>query len=543
VPRPGSLSPQGLATPSTLSRSVATGSLAQDSARTPLALYGELFVDVQMSRVFADGKTFVDATPRRLAPAEICDLYRRERRDPAFSLRDFVLRHFKIPSPEVQTGPNTGIREHICALWPLLLRRSAPSQAPAGTDTLLPLPHPYVVPGGRFRELYYWDSYFTMLGLMADGCSKMAEDMLRNFASLIDRYGFIPNSSRSYMLSRSQPPLFFKMVESVAGGDAALAFARYLPQLKAEHAYWMSGEGDLAPNAAHLHVVRLADGSLLNRYWDEIDEPREESYRQDVLTARAAGDRPAAEIYRDLRAAAESGWDFSSRWCADPDRIETIETTSIVPIDLNALLWGLENAIAQGCGQAGDAAGAAAYTARAARRRATIDRALWSPALGHYVDFHWRGNTPRHQLTAAALVPLYTGVASQDQADATARVASGGLLARNGLQTTLRRTGQQWDAPNGWAPLQWMGSLGLHRYGHTELAREIASRWVASVHRVYLETGRLLEKYDVMEDQPGGGGEYETQDGFGWTNGSFVALQDGLLRSAMASQHHELRGV
>ncbi len=500
-------------------------------ARAPLRLYGELFADVQMNRIFADGKTFVDATPRSLAPAAICRLYQRERHEPSFSLREFVRRHFEVPHDTVPAGPQAGIREHIRGLWPRLLRSAAPSAAPPGTNTLLPLPHPYIVPGGRFRELYYWDSYFTMLGLMTDGLQPMAQDMPRNFAYLIERYGFSPNCSRSYMLSRSQPPLFFKMIESVEGGDnAGAAFARRLPQLEQEYAYWMDGEQTLAPGTAHGHLVRLSDGTLVNRYWDTRDEPREESYREHVLTALAAAGRPAAEVYRDLRAGAESGWDFSSRWCADPDRIETIETTSIVLVDLNALLWGLECAIALGSREAGDAARASDHAVRASRRRAATDSLLWSPALGHYVDYHWRRGEQRPALTAAALVPRYVGVASQAQADACARVASGQLLAHNGLLTTLRRTGQQWDAPNGWAPLQWMAALGPQRYGWAALARDIASRWVASVHRVYLETGRLLEKYDVVEDRAGGGGEYETQDGFGWTNGTFAALQNSLLR-------------
>lgn len=504
----------------------------RDAERTPLRLYGQLFIDVQMNRVFGDGKTFVDATPKHLAPHALCALYERDRQLASFSLHDFVRRHFALPHEVSPRGPQGGIREHIRSLWPQLLRRTPdmldPPNAPPGTDTLLSLPCPYVVPGGRFRELYYWDSYFTMLGLIVDGCASMAEDMLRNFASLIDRYGFIPNSSRNYMLSRSQPPFFFKMVESMNQADPAAAFARYLPQLEQEHRYWMDGETALRPGGAQGHLVRLVDGAILNRYWDERDDPREESYREDVLTART-GDRPAAQVYRDLRAGAESGWDFSSRWCADPNRIETIETTSIVPVDLNALLWGLETAISMGGRYRGDGAVAATFAQRARCRREAMDRWLWDPELGHYVDFHWVQGVQRHQLTAAALVPLYVGVASQAQADATAGVACRKLLTHNGLQTTLLRTAQQWDAPNGWAPLQWMGAIGMQRYGHTVLARDIASRWVALVSRVYLKTGRLLEKYDVMEDRPGDGGEYETQDGFGWTNGTFVALQKRLL--------------
>jgi alpha,alpha-trehalase len=496
---------------------------------TPRQLYGRLFVDVQVAQVLGDGKSFVDARPRQLEPAAIVALYEQESTKPWFSLHEFVLRHFEVPQHAVPAGPRLGIREHIRSLWPLLLREA---KSHAAGDSLLPLPHPYVVPGGRFRELYYWDSYFTMLGLVQDGCQPLAEDMLRNFSHLIEQLGFVPNSSRSYMLTRSQPPFFFRMVQGVHGGDPADAFARHLPQLRAEHAFWMDGSTQLAPGQAHRHAVMLPGGTVLNRYWDDSDEPREESYREDVLTARAgqSATRSQAQICRDLRAGAESGWDFSSRWCADPDRIDTIETTSILPVDLNALLWGLESAIAEGSARQGHADDAARFRQLAHTRQQAMTRLMWSTELGHFVDWHWVNAQARHQVTAAALVPLYVGLATPAQADATARVASGGLLARNGLMTTLRNTGQQWDAPNGWAPLQWMAAQGLERYGHGVLARELARRWCAAVHRVYLESGRLLEKYDVMEDRPGGGGEYETQDGFGWTNGTFVAFREGLAR-------------
>jgi alpha,alpha-trehalase len=504
---------------------------ALDAERTPLRLYGQLFIDVQMQDVLNDGKTFVDALPRRLPPAMLVSLYEQRRHEPGFSLTAFVAEHFLLPLTGVANSPWDGILERIRGLWPQLVRSTANEAPPLpGTSTLLPLPHPYVVPGGRFREVYYWDSYFTMLGLVEDGYRPLAEDMLRNFASLIDRYGFIPNSNRSYMLSRSQPPFFFKMVQCAAPlADEGAAYALYLPQLKAEYAYWMEGEVNAAMQLprgeARGHLVHLPDGALLNRYWDDCDHPREESYRDDVITAQGS-DRPAEQVYRELRAGAESGWDFSSRWCADPQRLDSIETTEILPVDLNSLLWGLECAIAQGCTHAGDGTGAQHYAVRAQRRKQAIDRYLWSEEQGHYVDYQWVTRQQRPQLTAAALVPLYLGVASDAQAQSSAHIAQTQLLTMNGLQTTLLHTGQQWDAPNGWAPLQWMAAQGLLRYGHTALARDIASRWLGAVHRVYLETGRLLEKYDVAEFRPGGGGEYATQDGFGWTNATYVTLRN-----------------
>jgi len=496
------------------------------SEPTPHELYGELFIAVQMGRICGDGKTFVDARPRQ-APALIRQRYEAERQQPGFSLADFVHTHFTLPGHDAAVGPQLGIREHIKALWPMLVREHTQQQE---GESLLALPRPYVVPGGRFRELYYWDSYFTMLGLVADGRRDLAEHMLANFAHLIATHGFVPNSSRSYMLRRSQPPFFFRMVELLHAGDPAAGFAAYLGALKAEHAFWMDGEATLAPGQAHRRVLRLEDGALLNRYWDDRCTPREESWREDTLTAEASG-RPHEQVWRDLRAGAESGWDFSGRWCADPADIATIETTALAPVDLNALLAGLESAIALGAARSGDIATAQAFEARATARQQLLQTRFWRAEGAHFADLNWLNPADPRPLTAAGLVPLYLGLATQPQADAMAAQVQRQLLGANGLLSTTLATGQQWDAPNGWAPLQWMAALGLARCGHQALARDIAERWCASVHRVYLATGRLLEKYDVVEDRPGGGGEYETQDGFGWTNGVFVAFKDGLLSS------------
>ncbi len=493
---------------------------------TPLALFGELFVDVQMLPLFADGKAFADATLRHSSPATVRDRYARLSLQPGFSLAGFVHDHFEVseaplPAQSACGEPQAPLREHIGSLWPRLVRRAEATARPSGS--LLPLPHPYVVPGGRFREMYYWDSYFTMLGLVEDGRRDLAEGMLRNIAQQIDSHGHVSNGNRSYLCSRSQPPFFHRMVALVGAASPAMAFAHYLPQLVQEHAYWMAGEAALEAGQAFAHVVRLDDGSLLNRYWDARDDPREESYREDVLTAQGSR-RAAAEVWRDLRAAAESGWDFSSRWCAEPLSLASIETTSRLPVDLNSLLWGLEGAIQLGCLQVGDSEKAAVFARRAEQRRVAIDRWLWHEPLGHYVDYHWAGRRACPGLSGAALVPLYVGVASEHQARRMAAASRALLLRANGLLTTTQFSGQQWDAPNGWAPLQWMAVAGLRRYGHEHLAQTIALRWLGAVERTYLQTGKLLEKYDVCEDCPGSGGEYPTQDGFGWTNGVVSAL-------------------
>ncbi len=386
-------------------------------------------------------------------------------------------------------------------------------------SSLLSLPHPYVVPGGRFRELYYWDSYFTMLGLADSGRADLVQAMVNNFAFLIDRYGHVPNGTRSYYLSRSQPPLFFAMVGLLSPTDPPAAYARFLPQLRREHAFWMEGAQSLAPGHAHRRVVALAGGVMLNRNWDDEDTPRDESFREDRALAARSGRDPAA-LYRDIRAAAESGWDFSSRWFADGRRLETIHTTELLPVDLNSLLYGLESAIADGCARVRDRACVREFRSRGRARQRGMNRYLWDARSASYRDYDWVQRVRVPRLSAATLYPLFVGVASSAQARSVAGTVRRELLDQGGVVTTRERTGQQWDAPNGWAPLQWIAVSGLRRYGIDGLARSIATRWLATVERVYRSSGRLMEKYDVADpDRPGGGGEYPLQDGFGWTNG------------------------
>ena len=190
--------------------------------------------------------------------------------------------------------------------------------------------------------MYYWDSYFTMLGLLESGRADLVKDMVRDFASQIERYGHVPNGTRTYYLSRSQPPFFFVMVGLLNPADPAAAYARLSAAAEARVRV-LDGRArtGLRAGGAHRRVVAMPDGSILNRYWDDRDTPRDESYREDTELARTS--RPRREqVYRDIRAAAESGWDFGSRWFADGQTLATIDTTEIVPVDLNSLLFGLE---------------------------------------------------------------------------------------------------------------------------------------------------------------------------------------------------------
>ncbi|MGN6268486.1 MAG: alpha,alpha-trehalase TreF [Sphingomonas sp.] len=481
-------------------------------AKSPEDVFGPLFRAVQLAKVFPDNKTFADMVPLQ-SPDAILDAYRQENPTGRQALAAFVARHFV--AQDAPPPKNIGLHAHIKALWPVLAR--APLAVTPGSSAIQ-LPSAYVVPGGRFQEIYYWDSYFTMLGLKVDGQQPLIEAMLDDFTSLIERYGHIPNGTRTYYLSRSQPPFYALMLDVSNSDDPAVA-KRRLAALRAEYDYWMAGSTCLDASGACQHVVRMPDGSLLNRYWDARDTPRDESYGADVATAKEAASRPAAEVNRDLRASAESGWDFGSRFLRDGRTLATIDTTQIVPIDLNSLLWAMEQAIARRCEAAGDSACGSDFTARAARRKAAIVKYLWVAREGRFADWDRTTAKPTPVLSTATLYPLFVGLADDDQAHAVAETTRAKLLAPGGVRTTLNRTGQQWDAPNGWAPLQWIAVAGLDRYGAKDLAKTISTRWIATVNAVYRRTGRVIEKYDIEQPGLGGGGEYAVQDGFGWTNG------------------------
>jgi alpha,alpha-trehalase len=489
---------------------------------------GRLFLDVQMSGTFPDSKTFVDARPLA-APAAIVARYDSARRAPGFSLADFVHQNFALPQ-----GPGAvataaaapSMEDHIRALWPLLTR--SPDSADA-RSSLIPLPQPYVVPGGRFREVYYWDSYFTMLGLIQSGRTDLVRDMLDNFSHLIETVGHIPNGNRTYYLGRSQPPYFAAMVGLYAAATDTAQALGYLDALEKEYAFWMDGGDRVAPGEARRRVVRLRDGSILNRYWDDRPEPRPESFREDYERGQTFSPEQREPFYRNVRATAESGWDFSSRWMRDPTDVRTLETTELVPVDLNSLLYTAERTIAAlraFRAERGDAAVAKRFTQAAETRRRVLLAAAYDSATGFFYDVRWRtGERVTDRPTLAAAAPLYFGLATPEQGRRVAARLERDFLKPGGFVTTLIHSGQQWDAPNGWPPLQWLAIEGVRRYGGAALARAAGDRWLALNRRTYRATGKMMEKYDVMDlTRSAGGGEYPTQDGFGWTNGVALAL-------------------
>ena len=489
---------------------------------------GPLFHDVQMARIFPDSKTFVDSRPLE-SPAAITARYLSEKEAPGFDLKAFVNRWFTQPMPAATipgSAAATGMEQHIRDLWPLLTRAADSADA---RSTLIPLPKSYVVPGGRFREVYYWDSYFTMLGLVDSKRTDLVANMLDNFAHLISTVGHIPNGNRTYYLGRSQPPYFAAMVGMYATATDTTQALKYLDAMEAEYAFWMDGAAVLAPGEANRRAVRMRDGALLNRYWDDRPEPRPESYREDFLLGEKVPEAKRAVLYRNIRAAAESGWDFSSRWMRDTTDLGTLETTDLAPVDLNSLIYHMERTIAafrRVRKAAGDSLIAVKFDAAADARRKALLAAAWDAKSGFFYDVRWKsGERVTDRPTMAAAAPLYFGLATPEQGRAVAAKLEREFLRPGGFVTTLIRSGQQWDAPNGWPPLQWLGMEGVRRYGRGDLADKARDRWLTLNRRTYAAVGKMTEKYDVLDlSRPAGGGEYPTQDGFGWTNGVALAL-------------------
>jgi alpha,alpha-trehalase len=485
---------------------------------------GPLYEDVQSGGIFADSKFFVDAVPRNPATT-IVTAYSNLKDDATFNLKAFVEENFVLPAELASTysSAQKTIDVHLMNLWQELTRMPT-----ANGGTLIPLPHPYIVPGGRFREIYYWDSYFTMLGLQVSKRTDIIENMVDNFAHLINTFGFIPNGNRTYYLSRSQPPFFALMVNLLSEEKGKDILLKYKPVLEKEYQFWMQGAAELNDiQQAINHVVLLPHQTLLNRYWDSKDEPRPEAYGEDKHLAGEANVAPS-ETYRHIRAAAASGWDFSSRWFKDKQQMATIQTTHLIPVDLNCLLLYMEETLLQIYQLEKDETNAQLFTTKINQRKQAIQTYCWNEGRGCYFDFNFVTRQQEENFTLATVFPLFFNLATADQAQKIATLIKDKFLHPGGLITTLYKTGQQWDAPNGWAPLQWMAYKGLLNYNLTELANEIKNNWLANCEKVFNQTGKMMEKYNVMDTTAtAGGGEYPNQDGFGWTNGVYLKMKAG----------------
>ncbi len=486
---------------------------------------GELFREVQSKRIFGDSKTFVDSVPKE-NPSGIMEEFLSVRLKPGFDLKKFIGQKFLIPEEEkvkLNLPSNRSMEEHINLLWDYLIRKP---QANQNYSTLIPLVDEYIVPGGRFREVYYWDSYFTMLGLYACRRFELIKKMVNNFCYLLDNFGFIPNGNRVYYLTRSQPPFFSMMLSLIMKNKSEINInLPFISLLEKEYNYWMkSDEEELQRNKAHLHTVKV-EGALLNRYFDTEKIPREESYYEDTAVFSGAGEKYKGDFYSNLRAGGESGWDFSSRWFDNEKNLTTVIATEILPVDLNCLLAYSEKLLAELYHEADNKFKSELFKERFEARLKQIQSLFWNESEGFFFDYQFRAAKLKKTYSLAGMYPLFFGFAGKHQAEKAAKKLEEIFLKDGGMLTSPNHTSQQWDAPNGWAPLQWISIVGLRNYGFNSTADKVKNGWLRLNETVFKQTGKMFEKYNVEDTTlRGGGGEYPLQDGFGWTNGVAAAL-------------------
>ncbi|XP_058179607.1 probable trehalase [Rhododendron vialii] len=450
-----------------------------------------------------------------------------------------------VPEPEgfLPAVENPVVREwalEVHKLWKNLSRRvDAGVFEHPELHTLLPLSKSVVVPGSRFREVYYWDSYWVIRGLLVSKMYHTAKGIVSNLISLRDEFGFVLNGARKYYTNRSQPPLLSAMVYEIYSRTGDMDFARKsLPALLKEHHFWNSG----------FHSVTILDAEgcnrTLSRYFAMWNKPRPESSTIDMGTASKLSNASEKQhLYRELASGAETGWDFSSRWMRNASDLTTLATTSIIPVDLNAFILQMELNIAFLAKVTGDRITAARFLEAAEARKLAMNSVFWNEEMGQWLDYWisdktkckddytWVASNQNRNIFASNFIPLSVELFNSDLKlvkKVRQSLQRSGLIRAVGIATSLTNSGQQWDFPNGWAPIQHLIVEGLVRSGSKEaksMAKDIAARWIRTNYVFYKKTNTMSEKYDVEKcGEYGGGGEYVPQTGFGWSNGVVLAF-------------------
>lgn len=394
------------------------------------------------------------------------------------------------PDKELTSEDVVAAREYILNYWSKVQRFH-----PEDDESLLGLPKPYLVPSYRtktgfdYNELYYWDSYFMVQGLMDEAHQELVMGILENLISLFKRFRVIPNASRTYLTGRSQPPFLTTFIFDV--------YHKYNLDKQ-----WLKT------------AIEVAEDEY-KTVWMGMKKPNE---RQ---VYRGLSRHYDINYLHDL-AEAESGWDMTPRF----DR----RALNYLPVDLNSLLYKYETDFAKAARIFDDKRTAAFWDDAAAQRKAVMDELMWDRVHGLYYDYNYvkqkRGGTS----SLAAYYPLWSGMASEKQAAALVRSLrkfehKGGLSTTDALplgQFVMGSLPTQWAYPNGWAPLHFLVVKGLERYGYHQDARRIAMKWLKTNLQWFNEHKVFLEKYNVVyPEKPPVKGLYPSQTGFGWTNAVF----------------------
>jgi len=417
------------------------------------------------------------------------------------------------------------------------LRQLPDDPAKIREQGLLYLPYPYVVPGGRFNEMYGWDSYFIQVGLLRDGETELAKNMVDNFLYQIENYGKVLNANRTYYLTRSQPPFLTQMVLGVYRKTHDVKWLRRaVPAIEKYYRFWTS-EPHLTKETGLSRYYDLGDGPAPEVISDERDEKGRTHYDRvkEFYRTQEIKDYDLAQYYNrekdeltDLfyksdRSMRESGFDPSNRF--GPFNIDIIHYN---PVCLNSLLYLMETEAAEIMRTLGRAREASVWLGRAEKRRRSVNRLMWDERDGLYYDYNFVEKRVRPYPFVTAFYPLWAGIADRKQAGRV--VANLNRFEQpGGLQTSTNASGSQWDAPFGWGNLQMIAVKGLRRYGYAKEADRITANFLSMILKDFLEHNTIVEKYDVVRrsSQLGAGikfGYAANQIGFGWTNAAFTEL-------------------
>jgi len=431
---------------------------------------------------------------------------------------------------------------------------------PAGSDVpagLLYLPRPYVVPGGRFNEMYGWDSYFIQVGLLRDGETTLARDMVENFIYEVEHYGHVLNANRTYYLTRSQPPFLTRMILGVYERTHDRAWLRRAARaVGPSYEYWtdparghftkqtgLSRYYDAGEGPAHEVVAgeRDAEGHTHYTRVKEFYRTHEVTDYDESMFYDSKTDELTPAFYKGDRSMRESGFDPSNRFGPFG-----VDVTEYDPVCLNSLLYIYERDAAEIMRELGRKGEAGEWDKRADARREAVNRLTWDERDGLYYDYNFEKREVRRYPFVTTFYPLWAGIATKEQA---ARVVANLKLFERpgGLQTSTNHSGSQWDAPFGWAPMQLIAVGGLRRYGYEQEAERVSVNFLSLVLKEFIEHNTIVEKYDVeTRTSTLGAGlrfGYSTNEiGFGWTNAAFTELYAQLSPEARAKVL-ELGGV
>lgn len=422
--------------------------------------------------------------------------------------------------------------QEVNARWKILGRKASEDlKEHEDLYSQIYVPNPFIVPGGRFTELYYWDSYWIIEGLLLSEMHDTAKGMIENFLYLVKKFGYIPNGTRKYYLGRSQPPFLISMMNLYWQNTKDLKFLNQsVSLLEAEYFFWQK----------HRSVIITVDKKSYKVFHYNVisSNPRPESYSHDEELVKNLSQEERVRILSGLKSAAESGWDFSSRWTLTADGVRTknlrdINTMAIAPVCLNSLMGLNARLLSEFYEILGNASKSNFYKTLAEEMNTTMSRVFWSERDGVWLDYNLIKEELIPGFYPSNLMPLWTETYGVERSPEFVIEQVIAYLDRNnissypgGIPTSCVESGEQWDLPNGWAPLQYMVVLGLHKASKYSpraeaLALSYARVWVLNVYYTFLNTTphELLEKYEVtVVGSAGHGGEYVTQTGFGWTN-------------------------